>query len=306
MVCTLACAVLTAAACAGEASHTSVSETPMVAPAPAHVSVTPDVSTGAKLPAPAPRRVAHGGGGALAPENTLAAFRSGLAHGADGLELDVHLSLDGRLVVIHDPTVDRTTNGSGTVADLSVAQLKALDAGARFEGPSAGPQEIPALLEVLDLLSAPGNERVGLQVEIKLRADGSRYPGIEAALVSMLRARSFVERTTAISFDFPTLRTIARLEPGLRTCALVGKDYFKSAAATPPDQIARSLAALGVTSVGVREQNLAPGLYEALRRAGLGVGAWTVDDPGRMRSLTALGVDFITSNRPDLLRLVFP
>jgi glycerophosphoryl diester phosphodiesterase len=146
----------------------------MVAPAPAHVSVTPDVPTGAKLPAPAPRRVAHGGGGALAPENTLAAFRSGLAHGADGLELDVHLSLDGRLVVIHDPTVDRTTNGSGTVADLSVAQLKALDAGARFEGPSAGPQEIPALLEVLDLLSAPGNERVGLQVEIKLRAGFAR------------------------------------------------------------------------------------------------------------------------------------
>ncbi len=276
---TLACAILVVAACAGDAAPKSLPEI---------------------------QRVAHRGGAALAPENTLAAFRSGLAHGADALELDVHLSQDGRLAVIHDPTVDRTTDGSGAVADLSLSQLKALDASARFKGPAAGPQEIPALEEVLELLTAPANGRIGLQVEIKLRADGSRYPGIEEALVSMLRAWSFVERTTVISFDFASLQTITRLEPGLGTCALVGKDYFKSAAATPPDQIAGSLAALGVASVGVREQNLTPGLYEALRHAGLGVGAWTVDSPARMRSLAALGVDFITSNRPDLLRQVFP
>lgn len=279
MIIALACAVLAAASCAGRPGSRSLPET---------------------------QAVAHRGGAALAPENTLAAFRSGIAHGADALELDVHLSHDGRLVVIHDPTVDRTTNGSGIVADLSMAQLKALDASARFEGPFAGPQEIPTLEEVLELLAAPGNERVGLQVEIKLRADGSRYPGITEALVSMLRAWSLVDRATALSFDFATLQTIARLEPGLRTCALVGKDYFKSAAAIPPDQIARSLAALGVDSVSVREQNLDRNLYAALRREGLGVSAWTVDDPGRMRSLAALGVDFITSNRPDLLRQVFP
>ena len=275
----LACAVLSAASCAGRAGSRSSPETQLVA---------------------------HRGGAALAPENTLAAFRSGLAHGADALELDVHLSQDGRLVVIHDPAIDRTTNGSGIVADLSLAQLKALDASFRFKGPSAGPQEIPTLEEVLELLAAPGNGRVGLQVEIKTRADGSRYPGIEEALVSVLRAWSLVELTAAISFDFASLQTIAGLEPGLRTCALVGKDYFKAAAAFTPDRIARSLAALGVDSVGVREQNLDRGLYEALRREGLGVGAWTVDESGRMRSLAALGVDFITSNRPDLFRQVVP
>lgn len=275
----LACTFLAAAACAGRAGPRSLPEI---------------------------QRVAHRGGAALAPENTLAAFHTGLAYGADVLELDVHLSNDGRLVVIHDPAVDRTTDGSGIVADLSLAQLKALDAAARFKGPSVGPQEIPTLEDVLELLATPDNARAGLQVEIKLRPDGSRYTGIEEGLVSMLRAWSLVERTTAISFDFATLQAIARLEPGLRTCALVGKDYFKAAASTPPDRIARSLAALGVASVGVREQNLTPGLYAALRRAGLGVGAWTVDDPGRMRELAALGVDFITSNRPDLLKKVFP
>lgn len=275
----LACTFLAAAACAGGASPKSLPKT---------------------------QAVAHRGGAALAPENTLAAFRSGLAHGADALELDVHLSLDGRLVVIHDPAVDRTTDGTGLVADLSLSQLKALDAAARFKGPDSGRQEIPTLEEVLELLTAAGNERVGLQLEIKLRADGSRYPGITEALVSELRAWSMVERTTVISFDLAYLQAIARLEPGLRTCALVGKDYFRSAAFAPSAAIARSLAELGVDGVGVREQNLDRELYEALRREGLGVGAWTVDDPGRMRSLATLGVDFITSNRPDLLSQVFP
>ncbi len=254
----------------------------------------------------APLRVAHRGGAALAPENTLSAFQAGIAQGADALELDLQLSGDGRLVVIHDSSVDRTTDGSGLVADLSLAQLKALDAGARFKGRAQGREEIPALEEVLALLKSPGNERVGLQIEIKPRVDGSRYEGIEEALVLALRARSLVDRAAVISFDLTSLQAVKRLEPGLRACALVGKDYFKAAAALSADQIARSLAALGVDGVGVREQNLDRGLYEALRRAGLGVGAWTVDDPARMRQLASLGVDFITTNRPDLLREVLP
>ncbi|HAE22861.1 MAG TPA: hypothetical protein DCG47_11130 [Spirochaetaceae bacterium] len=255
---------------------------------------------------PTPLRVAHRGGAALAPENTLAAFRSGIAQGADALELDIHLSQDGRLIVMHDPSVDRTTDGAGFIADLSLAELKALDAGARFKGPAQVRQEIPTLEEVLALLAAAGNERIGLQVEIKPRADGSRYAGIEEALVLALRAWRLVDRTAVISFDFPSLQAVKRLEPGLRVYALAGKEFFKSAAAITPDQVARSLANFGVDGVGVREQNLDRGLYEALRRAGLVIGAWTVDEPTRMRQLAALGLDFITSNRPDLLKRVFP
>jgi glycerophosphoryl diester phosphodiesterase len=282
----LGVAILIAASCAGGAA-TGAPASPAAA-------------------SPAPLRVAHRGGAALAPENTLVAFRSGIAQGADALELDLHLSRDGRLVVIHDSSVDRTTDRSGLVADLSLAQLKALDAGARFKGPAREPQEIPTLEEVLALLSEAGNERIELQAEIKPRADGSRYAGIEEALVLALRSWSLADRTTVLSFDFPSLQAVKRLEPGLRACALVGKEYFKAAATLSPDRIARSLAALGVDSVGVREQNLDRGLYEALRRAGLGVGAWTVDEPTRMRQLAALGLDFITTNRPDLLRQVLP
>jgi len=289
---TLAGVLCAAASCAGGATAQAVPAARLAAGPATFASI--------------PMRVAHRGGAGLAPENTLAAFRSGLANGANALELDIHLSADGRLVVMHDPEVDRTTGSTGRIADLDLAQLKALDAAARFRGLSSGRQDIPTLEEVLELIAASGNDSVELQVEIKLQLDGTRYAGIEEALVLALRSFAFVERTTAICFDFPSLATVTRIEPGLRTCALVGKDYFKAAASTPPDQIARSLAALGVDSVGVREQNLDRNLYEALRRAGLGVGAWTVDEPGRMRQLAALGVDFITSNRPDLLRQVYP
>ena len=300
---TLTGAFLAAAACAGGAAPKALLETRAISTAPAHASGTPGAPARA---APAPKRVAHRGGAALAPENTLAAFRSGLAQGADALELDIHLSLDGRLVVIHDPAVDRTTDGSGLVVDQSLAQLKALNAGARFKGPASGRQEIPTLEEVLELVAASENDRLELQIEIKLREDGARYGGIEEALILALRSAALIERTTVICFDFPTLTTVARLEPGLRACALVGKDYFRAAALASSDAIARSLAELGVNSVGVREQNLDRELYVALRRAGLGVGAWTVDEPGRILELAALGVDFITSNRPDLLRQAFP
>lgn len=253
-----------------------------------------------------PMRVAHRGGAALAPENTLAAFRTGLENDADALELDIHLSKDGRLVVMHDASVDRTTDGRGFVADLTVPELKALDAGARFRGPGVGRQEIPLLEEVLELIAGSGNDRVQLQVEIKLRQDGSRYAGIEEELVSVLRDWSFIDRTTVLSFDFASLDVIHAIEPGLRTCALVGKDYFRTAAGRTPGQIAHELATLGTDSVGIREQNLTRRLFEALRREGLAVGAWTVDAPGRMHELAALGVYFITSNRPDLLFKEFP
>jgi glycerophosphoryl diester phosphodiesterase len=251
-----------------------------------------------------PLRVAHRGGAGLAPENTLAAFRAGLANGADALELDVHLSADGQLVVIHDPSVDRTTDGSGLVADMTMATLEELDAAARFRGPPSGRQSVPRLEEVLELVA--GRPGPGLQVEIKRREDGSRYPGIEERLLSALESYDMVARTVVLSFDFPTLAELRGLEPRLRTCALVGADFFKAAAGASAHRIAGTISALGVEYVGVRERNLTPALFRALREAGLSVGAWTVDDERRMRELSALGAAFITTNRPDLLLRAVP
>ncbi len=254
---------------------------------------------------PRPLCVGHRGAAGLAPQNTMASFRAGIAAGVDAIELDIHLSSDGRLVVIHDPVVDKLTDGKGRVSAMSLAELRALDASARFPGWTGEPQRLPTLEEALDLLAEPGNEKVGLQLEIKLDEDGSRHPGIEAAALAAVRDRGLIDRTIVISFDFPTLATARELEPGVKTCALVGKAWFKAAGGSRPDQAA-AIAASGADYAGVDHRYLSRELFDALRAAGLGVGAWTVDDPAVMMALSSLGVDFVTTNRPDLFAAALP
>jgi glycerophosphoryl diester phosphodiesterase len=243
-------------------------------------------------------RVAHRGGAALAPENTLAAFKAGLEQEADALELDVHLSRDGELVVIHDAAVARTTNSRGEVGEMTFAELRLLDASARYFGPPVGRQLIPTLQEVVDLAKG----RASLQIEIKLRSDGSRYPGIESRVVETLRRNGMVDDTVILSFDFPTLTSVKALEQRLRTCALISTAYLQGVGKRGPAAVAEEMVALGVTSVGVEKTWLLEPLYRQLRSRGLGVGVWTVDDSEEMRRFALMGVDFITSNRPDLLR----
>jgi glycerophosphoryl diester phosphodiesterase len=246
-------------------------------------------------------KVAHRGGAGLAPENTLAAFRAGLEQAADALELDVHLSRDGELVVIHDPVLARTTNAAGEVGGLTLAELRQLDASARYFGASVGRQLIPTLQEVIDLAKG----RASLQVEIKVRSDGSRYSGIVPRVVETLRLNGMVDEAVILSFDFPTLTAVKTLEPRLRTCALISRAYLQSVGKRGPAAVAGEMAALGAAFVGVEKSWLTEPLYKELRSRGLGVGVWTVDDPSDMRRFAAMGVDFITSNRPDLLREAF-
>lgn len=232
----------------------------------------------------------------------MAAFRLGLEYGADALELDVHLSRDGRLAVIHDPSLARTTNQSGLVADFTMAELQGFDAAARFFGKAYGPQPIPVLEEVLELLAREEYRHVAIQLEVKVRADGSRYEGIEAEIIRLLGVYGMMERTIILSFDFPTLQTIAGLEPRLQRCALIGRAYLAGIGKAGPAAVAEEIAALSVEYVGVREDSLSKPLYDALRSKGLRIGAWTVNDLPRMQELKQLGVDFITSDRPDLLQ----
>lgn len=252
-------------------------------------------------PAAGPRvlKVAHRGGAGLAPENTLAAFEVGLAHRADLLELDVHLSKDGQLVVIHDASLARTTNLGGEVADYTAAELAAANAAAKFVGPAAaGPQPIPTLAQVLALASG----RAGVQVEIKVRSDRSRYPGIEAKVVDALRSHAMLAEAVAMSFDFPTVREVKRIEPRLRTCALISTTHLSSIGRLEPARIADEIVGLGAEYVGVNHAGLTETLFAALTGRGLRVGVWTVNDPADMRRFAAQGVAFITSDRPDLLQ----
>jgi glycerophosphoryl diester phosphodiesterase len=241
--------------------------------------------------------VAHRGGAGLAPENTLASFRKGLEFEADAVELDVHLSSDGELVVMHDPNVARTTDGSGEIGGKSLAEIRRLDASARYFGVPVGTQAVPTLQEVLDLIKG----RCGVQIEIKVRTDGSRYAGIERKVVEAVRRYGMTEQVVVLSFDFPTLGAVKAIDPKMRTCALISKGYLVGIGKAGPAAVGAEMTGLGVDFVGVDKAWLTPALYDQFRGRGLGVGVWTVDDEKLMRQFSDMGVDFITSNRPDLL-----
>jgi glycerophosphoryl diester phosphodiesterase len=231
--------------------------------------------------------IAHRGASALAPENTIAAFERAVELGADAIEFDIHLSRDGELVVIHDDTLDRTTDGSGPVRERRLGELMRLDAGRWFGEGFAG-QRIPSLDEVLDRFAG----KVALALEIK--AGSTFFPGIEEKVISALRERAAIDQAAVASFDHYALRRLKEIEPTIRTAALlVGRPVSLSALAGPAKADGLALEASFVTKTEV----------EACRASGLQLAVWVVNDPAQMRHFIRLGVDGIITDRPDLLRL---
>lgn len=151
--------------------------------------------------------IAHRGAAALAPENTLAAFKAAMAVGADAVELDVHLSRDGKLIVMHDETVARTTDGRGAIAELSGAEIRRLDAGGWFDASYAG-ERVPYLEEVLALDAHP---------VIELKYGSERYPRIEEAVVYALQEAGRMQDAVVISGNPSPLAALRRLAPELPT-----------------------------------------------------------------------------------------
>lgn len=250
-----------------------------------------------------PSVVAHRGGADLAPENTLAAFELGLTFDPDMIELDVHLSKDGVLMVFHDPLLARTTGQDGAISDYDAATLATFDAAANYEkGHTFGFQKIPTLAEVVDLVEQKALRPVYYQIEIKVKEDGSRYEEIEYKLVDFLQERNLIEHTIVISFDFPTLAKLGKLEPTLKLGALISKTYMMNIGAGGPRAVAADIASLKTDYVGINYRYLTQVLFDELRKENLGIGAWTVNDEPTMKKLVQMGVDFITTNRPDILR----
>ena len=254
-----------------------------------------------------PLLVAHRGGAGLAPENTLAAFENGLQYRPDMIELDIHLSKDGELIVMHDPLLERTTGKSGEISDYDRAVLATFDAAGTYSpGHSFGFQKIPTLGEVFDLVEAKADYAMEYQIEIKLKNNGFRYEGIEEKLVALLADRGLSDRCIIISFDFASLETIGNLEPSLKRTALISKNYLQSIGTGGPKAVAADIAALGVDYVGINYPYLSQTLYNEFREKNLGIGAWTVNDPGAMERIARMGVDFITSDYPDILGKTLP
>ncbi len=234
---------------------------------------------------------AHRGASHDAPQNTLAAFRLAREMGADGVELDVQASKDGEAVVIHNFTVDATTDGQGRVADKTLAELKELDAGSWFDARFTS-QRIPTLQEVIIVLG----HQLLLNIELKTRVFGST--GLIAEVVRLIEDHNLVHRVVVSSFNPFSLRQVKKLNPRIHTGLLY---YFDL-----PAHLARSvLLSLAGSDALHPEKRLVNQKYMSwARERGYRVNVWTVDDPAEMKRLIALGVDGIITNRPDVLREV--
>ncbi len=228
---------------------------------------------------------AHRGARRQAPENTLPAIELALGFGADGVEFDVQLSADGTPVVIHDESVDRTTDGTGAVAGLSFAQLRALDASAGFAG--FGGVRIPSLEEVLDLL-APS----GVRVNIELKNAEEDYPGLEEKVLAAIEQRGIAERVVLSTFNHYSLKRLQRLGAPCELGMLYTDPLYRPW---------RYAAKLGVAAIHPPANVLFGERY--VRRAhalGLAVRPWVVNSEARLSRMFEWGVDAVFTDLPEL------
>ena len=208
----------------------------------------------------------------MEPENTLRSFVAAEQAGLDVIELDLHLSKDGALVVMHDALVDRTTDGKGPIAEKTLSELRELDAGRG--------ERIPVFEEVLDAVRAP------LQAEIKDVAAAR-------ALADVMHRRDLVDRVEVLSFHDDALGEIARLVPGVRT-ALVASRYGT-------DVVERAVA-VGATTLVLNIRRLTLETVESARKADLRIIGWVVNTQEHLRLVRALQLDGATTDYPEIKR----
>ena len=240
---------------------------------------------------------AHRGGAALAPENTLAAFETGLGHGADGIELDVRVSRDGVVVVHHDRTLDRTTDRTGDVAGLEAHALARVDAGYRFGSDGNHPFRghgigIPRLAEVLARFRDS-------RVIVEMKIDSIEFA---AAIVEVVRRADAIERVCVGSFGRRGLRHIRSVAPGLATSAAreeVRWALYRSWCRWPVSQPAYFGYQIPERAEATRV--VSPRFVRDAHSAGLGVQVWTVDSEDAAQRLLSWGVDGLITDRPDVI-----
>jgi glycerophosphoryl diester phosphodiesterase len=227
--------------------------------------------------------IAHRGASGEFPENTLPAFSAAIAAGAQMCELDVQLTRDAAAVVIHDENVDRTTDATGPVAAMNLAQIRLMDAGVKFGAAFIGTR-IPTLEDVMTLVKG----RCALNVELK-------SPGVEREVCRLWRAHGDINDTIVSSFDWDALASARRLEPDLRLGVLADRNL---------DAMLQAASRLRAVSVNPRFNLVTPALVEKAHRAGFKVLVWTVDRVDELKRMVALGVDGIMTNYPARLAAI--
>ncbi len=222
---------------------------------------------------------AHRGAAAIEPENTLRGFRYALSLGAARIELDVHLSRDKQLIVMHDATVDRTTNGSGAIAEMTADEIQQLDAG---QG-----ERVPLLPEVIELFQEHWRSGGKTMLQIELKGPQTAAPTVE-----MIVQSGIADKVVLSSFDEAQLAEAIRLLPQATFGFLTSK--------LEPDPLQIALR-IGAGGVHLNHKLATRDWVEEVHAAGLHARVWNIDEVSRMKWAIDLGVDGIGSNNPQLL-----
>lgn len=230
----------------------------------------------------------HRGGALLWPENSRTAFENTTRLKVDQVEFDVHRSSDGRLVVIHDATLDRTTNGAGPVSDRSYSDL------AKLVLKDTSSDRILLLDEVVDIFEPTP---IRLRIELKKGANGLPYPNLPDEVMKTLSRRRMLGRSIVTSFDLDTVCAAAARGPASGHVHLISPDLERRDGL---DAILKAAAARGVPMLALKESTLNAAKVDKVRSAGLGIGAWAVNELHAIDRMLAFGVDVFTTDRPDL------
>lgn len=234
-----------------------------------------------------PLVIGHRGAAGEAPENTLSSFKLALEQGCDAFELDVHLSKDGQLVVIHDTTVNRTTDGTGSIHDMTVEELKKLDAGRWFHERFAG-ERLPLLEEVFDL--APQS----LMINVEIKA-GAHTGKLEPVLAELLKKKNRMDSVVVSSFDYECLHNLKEIAPEVKIGLLY--DLWLGRHWKLPEA-----SGLEVYSLHPRFPRLRRGDVQKAIEHGLRVYAWTVNEEEHLKKAIQYGMSGIITDYPGRLR----
>jgi len=230
---------------------------------------------------------AHRGASAVAPENTIAAFRAAAEQGARWVELDVALLADDTLVVIHDDCVDRTTSGTGSLGALTHAEIATLDAGAWFDARYAG-ERLPTLAEAIKALGELG---LSANVEIKQHKHHKSLDQLIQAVRTDISKRSAKTEIMISSFDPEALKAMHEVEPDLEMAMLWGR---------PPEDWAERLKAIPASTIHMHYKALSIGMLEETSKSGIKVRAWTCNNPVELVSFWGAGLTGVITDNPKL------
>ncbi|MCC6615648.1 MAG: glycerophosphodiester phosphodiesterase [Anaerolineae bacterium] len=236
---------------------------------------------------PRPLIFGHRGASAYAPMNTLPAFQLAAAQGADGIELDVWLSKDGAPVILHNDTVDETTDGSGSVWDMTLAELRRLDAG-RWKDERYAGTRIPTLDEVFEVVGD------NLLVNVEIKSAEGMIPDVEVAVADCIVRHDMQERVLVSSFDPHVLARFAQVNPDIPVA-------FLEYEGTPPQAYVVADLMLNQRARHPHSAMIDAGYMERAHGKDWRVNAWTVDDVDEAQRLVKLGVDGLITNAPDVL-----